>query len=50
MKYPGLPWWGGTGDYRLDATAFQTLDPSVPATGDSADVAVLAAEPVLTAA
>lgn len=37
-------WWGGTGDYRLDAATFQTLDTQIPAAGDAADVAVLAAE------
>lgn len=37
-------WWGGTGDYKLDAAAFQTIDTQIPAAGDSADVAVLAAE------
>ncbi len=37
-------WWGGSGDYQIDAAVFQALDPSVPAAGDSADVAVLAAE------
>lgn len=37
-------WWGGSGDYKLDAAALQTLDMQVPAAGDAADVAVLSAE------
>lgn len=37
-------WWGGTGDFKLDAAAFHQLDPKVPPAEDSAEVAVLAAE------
>lgn len=37
-------WWGGTGDFRIDLGIFETLDQSVPGGGDSADVAILAAE------
>ena len=37
-------WWGGTGDFKIDPGLFETLDQSVPGGGDSADVAILAAE------
>lgn len=37
-------WWGGAGDFKIDPALFETLDPSVPAGGDSVDVAILAAE------
>lgn len=37
-------WWGGSGDFKLDAAAFQQLETAVPAASDEADVAVLAAE------
>lgn len=37
-------WWGGSGDFKLDAGAFQQFDVKVPPAEDSADVAVLAAE------
>lgn len=37
-------WWGGRGDFKLDAAAFQQLEPAVPSASDSADIAVLAAE------
>ena len=37
-------WWSGSGDFKLDPAHFQTLDQSVPAGGDCADGASLAAE------
>lgn len=37
-------WWGGTGDFKLDPAAFQSVAIVVPPRGESADVAMLAAE------
>ncbi|WP_411341067.1 TolC family protein [Sphingopyxis sp. J-6] len=37
-------WWGGTGDFKLDPAAFRQIGTDVPAAGNSADLAVLAAE------
>jgi cobalt-zinc-cadmium efflux system outer membrane protein len=37
-------WWGGSGDFKLDPAIFQTHEIAVPPAGESADVAVLAAE------
>ena len=37
-------WWGGTGDFKLDPAAFRQVGTDVPAAGNSADLAVLAAE------
>ena len=37
-------WWGGTGEFKLDPALFQNVEFSVPAGGDSVDVAVLNAE------
>jgi cobalt-zinc-cadmium efflux system outer membrane protein len=37
-------WWGGTGDFQIDPAALLALDVVVPPGGDSADIAVLAAE------
>lgn len=37
-------WWGGAGDFTLDPAAFQSFDVTVPPSGDSVDVAILAAE------
>lgn len=37
-------WWGGGGDFKLDPAIFQTLDVTVPAAGESAEVAMLTAE------
>lgn len=37
-------WWGGAGSFTLDPAAFEAIDAIVPPTGESADVAVLAAE------
>lgn len=37
-------WWGGSGDFRLDPTIFQTVDISVPPARESADVDLLVAE------
>lgn len=37
-------WWGGTGDFKLDAATFERLDLTVPAAGASAEIDLLAAE------
>ncbi|WP_137751292.1 TolC family protein [Sphingopyxis sp. L1A2A] len=37
-------WWDGDGDFALDPAVLQKLDMTVPPRGESADVAVLAAE------
>lgn len=37
-------WWSGTADFALDAQGFETLDVTVPAPGETAEIALLAAE------